>query len=291
MTSDKLILGTVQFGLDYGINNGLGKPSDEEIKGILDFAFENGIDFLDTAEAYGDSQERIGQYHSKSENKFKIITKYSSATDSLSSDIRIRINENMAKLKVDNLYSYMFHSFNDFKSHFHEFRDELISLKNDKLIEKLGVSVYTNEELEEVLEHEEIDLIQIPYNLFDNNNLRGEVLSKAKKNKIEIHTRSAFLQGLFFTGKDNLRENLQPLKAPLDLVETLSEQNNISISDLALHYACSNQLINKVLIGVDSLNQLKENVNSVRKEIDQNVFKEINKIEIGAKELLNPSNW
>ena len=76
MNSNKLILGTVQFGLDYGINNKQGQVSERSIKEILDLAFENGINILDTAEGYGDSQERIGNYHKNSSNIFNIVTKF-----------------------------------------------------------------------------------------------------------------------------------------------------------------------------------------------------------------------
>lgn len=291
MSRNKLILGTVQFGLDYGINNTKGKPSDKTIKKILDLAYKNGIEYLDTAEAYGNSQERIGFYHKNSLNKFKIITKFSSSITKLSDDIETRILENLKSLDVDSLYCYMFHSFNDFKLFFMKYKEKLILLRNKGILNKIGVSVYTNEELEKVLDFEEINLIQIPFNLFDNSNLRGDVLRRAQKKGVEIHTRSVFLQGLFFKGKDNLQGNLKDLKLPLERVENLSEKNNILISDIALNYAYTNNSIDKVLIGVDNEKQLSMNIESIKKRIDENVFTEINNIKIYKKELLNPSNW
>lgn len=291
LNCNKLILGTVQFGLDYGINNTKGKPSDAIVKEILDLAYKNGIEYLDTAEVYGDSQKRIGLYHKESLNKFKIITKFSSSVIKLSDDIKTRVLQNLKILQVDNLYCYMFHSFKDFDVYFEKYKEDLISLKKQKILEKIGVSIYTNEELEKVLKFENIDLIQMPFNLFDNSSLRGDIMIRAKEKGIEIHTRSVFLQGLFFKGKENLKENLVGLKLPLEKIEELSEKNNVSISDLALNYACQNNNIDKVLIGVDNANQLSENMHSVNKLIDKNVFTEINNIEIHKKELLNPSNW
>lgn len=291
MRCSKLILGTVQFGLHYGINNLKGKPSDNSIKKILDLAYKNGIEYLDTAEAYGDSQEKIGLYHKNSSNKFKIITKFSSAITKLSDDIETRVLENLKTLDVDSLYCYMFHSFSDFDLFFDKFKSNLISLKNKGILTKIGVSIYTNEELEKVLNFDNIDLIQLPFNLFDNDNLRGDVMRRAKEKGIEIHTRSVFLQGLFFKGKDNLKGNLKDLKLPLEKVENLSKNNNILISDLALNYALRNEAVDKVLIGVDNANQLKNNIDSVNKLIDENIFTEINNLEIKKKELLNPSNW
>ena len=125
----KLILGTVQFGINYGINNKIGKPSSNEIKEILDFAFERNINILDTAEAYGSSQERIGGYIKQSNNKFEIITKYSRYRNDLPSNIVDRVKKNLEILNVEKLYCYMFHNFNDYTSFFNLFKDDLSKWK------------------------------------------------------------------------------------------------------------------------------------------------------------------
>ena len=289
MICNKLILGTVQFGLNYGINNAKGKPTDSEVKKILDLAYKNGIRYLDTAEAYGNAQERIGSYHEGSLNKFNVITKFSSSIDSLSNDIERRIIENIDILKIDSLYCYMFHSFNDFKLFFKEFREGLVLLKKNKKIKKIGVSVYTNKELESVLEYDDIDLIQLPFNLFDNHKLRSEVVLKARKKGIEIHTRSVFLQGLFFKNHKELKGNLKYLKSPLQELHNVS--SNYNINDLAINYVYNKKYIDKVLIGVDNADQLKLNIDSLNKTIGEKVFLKIESIKIKYKELLNPSNW
>ena len=114
----KIILGTVQFGLDYGINNKIGKPDNNEVKSILDYAFDNKINFLDTAEAYGNSHERIGEYHANSNNKFKVITKFSSSRLDLPKNISQRINHHLKILNIDSIYCYMFHNYDDFNKYF-----------------------------------------------------------------------------------------------------------------------------------------------------------------------------
>ena len=188
----KTILGTVQFGLDYGVNNVEGKPSVETVKKILDIGYSKGIGILDTAEAYGDSQEIIGRYHKQADNKFKIITKFSAFRKDLPDKIIERVESNIKTLNIDTLYCYMYHSFLDFITFYERDICGIRELKITGLIRKLGVSVYTNEELEKVLEFKEVDIIQLPFNLFDNNNLRGKIMMKAKSNGIEIHTRSTF---------------------------------------------------------------------------------------------------
>ena len=107
MITDKLILGTVQFGLDYGINNKLGKVPDQEVREILDQAYQRGVRILDTAEAYGDSQERIGMYHRSSSNRFEIVTKFQSARElDISFSIKKRVLRDIETLGVEKSVSY-----------------------------------------------------------------------------------------------------------------------------------------------------------------------------------------
>jgi len=285
----KLILGTVQFGLNYGINNLRGKPNSNEIKKILDFAFKNEIDILDTAEVYGESQERIGEYHKISDNKFKIITKYGNLRNDLPTNIIDRVTNNLTILNVNNLYCYMFHNFNDYKSLFSLFRKDLLSLKRNGLIKKLGVSLHSNDEIIEVLRNDEIDLVQLPFNLLDNCNKREEILKKAKKKGVEIHTRSVFLQGLFFKDSDKLKGNLLELKEDLNKIKGLVSKEDMN--DLALNYTYSKKYIDYVLLGVDSVDQLKDNIHCINNNTTKSINSEVDKIIVKNSFILNPSNW
>ena len=254
--NSKLILGTVQFGLNYGINNIVGKPSKKNIKSILDSAYNNGIQLLDTAEAYGDSQNKIGEYHNNSTNKFNVITKFSSNAEGFSLNIIERVHNNLKILDVDKLYCYMFHSFDDFENHFENYRKELRLLKKNGIIDNIGVSVYTNNELESVLKFDEISLVQLPFNLLDNDNKRGDILKKAKVKGIEIHTRSVFLQGLFFKKISELGDKIKPLEPYLRSLNDLCDKD-YKINDLALNYVCNKKNIDRVLIGVDNVFSVK----------------------------------
>lgn len=287
---NKIILGTVQFGLNYGINNHVGKPSDEDMKSILDFAYSQGVGFLDTAEAYGDSQQRIGNYHEEAKHKFNLITKYSFKID-LPESIGKRVEHNLTTLNVDRLYSYMFHSFDEYKECYPAFRKDLNSIRKAGVIQKLGVSVYTNEEALQVLEDDSIQLIQLPFNLLDNLSKRESVLRNAKERGVEIHTRSAFLQGLFFKELAQISHNQQSLKPYLEYIMQLIKGNNISIQDLSLNYVLEQDLICKVLIGVDNLRQLQQNIGSTNKGLAENIVQAIDRIDVKEIDLLNPSNW
>jgi aryl-alcohol dehydrogenase-like predicted oxidoreductase len=281
--SDKLILGTVQFGLNYGINNAQGKPEKENVFQILSYAYESGIRYLDTAELYGNAHDLIGEFHKLNPaKKFEIITKFPHEFDNSLDD---KINTYLDQLSVNHLHAILFHSFDSYVKHRSELNGKI------KMVFKIGVSVYTNAQMEEVMNDANIDIIQLPFNLFDNIHLRGELIKRAKeKNKI-IHTRSAFLQGLFFMKKDNSNKIRVKLEKELDLISQMSLKYSISIGSLALNYCLRQPQIDGVLIGVDSLAQLKENIEYAETNISDEYMKEINTIKIDEIELLNPSLW
>ena len=286
----KLILGTVQFGLNYGINNNTGIISEKNIKKILDYAFNNGIKLLDTAEAYGLSQKRIGEYHKQSSNKFSVITKFNSTVEYLSLDIIERVQSNLKILNVNKLYCYMFHSFKEFDKYFDTHRKDLLQLKKDGIITQIGVSIYTNDEFEKVLKFDEITLVQLPFNLLDNDNKRKNIIKKAKGKGIEIHTRSVFLQGLFFKNSNKLPNKIKALSSYLNNLHDLCDED-YNINDLALNYVCNKKKIDKVLIGVDHILHLKLNLNSEKKRIKNKLIMKIENINVKEISLLNPSNW
>jgi aryl-alcohol dehydrogenase-like predicted oxidoreductase len=285
--SDKLILGTVQFGLKYGINNSLGKPEKKSVFDILSYAYENGIKYLDTAELYGNAHELIGEFHKLyPTKKFNIITKF---PHNFEDRLDHKINSYLNQLDIDYLEAILFHSYDSYINHKSQLTD-LVKLKS-KSVKYIGVSVYTNEQMNEVIDDINIDIIQIPFNLFDNLNIRGELIIKAKsKNKI-IHTRSAFLQGLFFMKKDNPNAIRVKLEKELDFIEDISIKSSIPIGSIALNYCLMQNFIDGVLIGVDSLDQLKENIDFAENKIPNQCFDEINQIRINNIELLNPSMW
>jgi aryl-alcohol dehydrogenase-like predicted oxidoreductase len=284
---NKLILGTVQFGLEYGINNINGKPDKETVFEILSYAYNNGIKYLDTAELYGDAHSLIGEFHkSNPTQKFNIITKF---PHEFEDSVEKKINTYLIQLNIDQVHAILFHSFDSYLKHKDQLKD-IVQLK-DKGVKYIGVSVYTNEQMDEVIDDLNIEIIQIPFNLFDNLNQRGELLKKAKeKNKI-IHTRSAFLQGLFFMEKNNPNIIRTKLEKELDIISEISLKASISIGSIALNYCLLQNNIDGVLIGVDSLLQLKENIAFSETKISDQYIKEIEKINIQNVDILNPSLW
>ena len=284
----KLILGTVQMGIAYGINNTTGKVSMEDSHDILSYAFDNDIRILDSAEAYGNAHEVIGSFHKKNPKKtFEVITKLPHQLDAA---INAKVNKYLEELKVSQLHALLFHSFGSYKANRDNF-SVLTDLKASGKIKSIGVSVYTNEEIEAVLLNDEVEIIQLPFNLFDNSSLRGEILEKAKAKGKTIHTRSALLQGLFFKDINSENNTVQALKKELLQVSNITKTSKSSIAELALNYCLQQSTIDNVLIGVDSKAQLMDNIKALKRSMKPETIQDINTINVKDINLLNPSLW
>lgn len=288
MVENKLILGTVQFGLKYGINNTSGKPGQEEVNKILLKAYEAGVRCLDTAEAYGDAHDVIGRFHTAyPEIDFNIITKLPHIIDNR---FEKKINEYLEQLSVIKLKGILFHSYKTYKDHPSAI-ETLNKYKAEGKVESIGVSIYTNEQMEDVMADDDIDIIQLPFNLFDNINLRGEIIREAKKRGKTIHSRSAFLQGLFFASLNDDRAIVKALLDELRYINEFSKSNKISLQKLALNYCLQQSDIDQVLIGVDNFDQLNRNLMDADCSLSENDINNINKILVKDINLLNPSLW
>jgi aryl-alcohol dehydrogenase-like predicted oxidoreductase len=285
----KLILGTVQMGLDYGINNKIGKISLQESHQILLKAHSSGITTLDTAEAYGNAHKVIGEFHKNNPNHiFNIVTKVPHSIEADS--IENKINQYIEDLEVKSLDVLMFHSFDSFKNNLDSV-ENLLELKSKGLIKHLGVSLYTNEQMEYLLDKDYISVVQLPFNLLDNYSLRGELINQLKNKGKIIHTRSAFLQGLFFKNVKDENSIVQQLQTELELLQHIILKSNCTMEELALSYCLHQADIDNLIIGVDSINHLESNINASTYAIKEEVVDKINSIKIENVNLLNPSLW
>ncbi|MFH1798393.1 MAG: aldo/keto reductase [Candidatus Omnitrophota bacterium] len=248
----KICLGTVQFGMDYGIANKTGKVSKEEVFKILDFAKTNGIETLDTAHAYGVSEKVLGEFIKDRGAAFDIVSKISD---------KGQLRESLSLLGAENIHGCLIHNFKDHTENTDLWKT-IENAKKDLFVKKIGFSLYKTQELETVLEQNlKFDIIQVPYSIFDR---RFEPYFRPLKDRgVEIHTRSAFLQGLFFMNPGTLPEKVMGAKKHLEMLRKLAKENNISISSLCLNFVLDNPCIDKVVIGVDSLSQLKQNIHEI----------------------------
>lgn len=285
---EKIVLGTAQFGLNYGISNKSGKPSQSHVFEILNLAYEAGIRVLDTADAYGDALNVIGAYHKSCSKRFLVNTKFTKSNERVGS----QLSNALSILNIEKVNTYFFHRFQDFIE-FPELSDELVDLKKRYLINKIGLSVYGNDQLEIAIKAKNIDVIQVPFNLLDNQAQKGMLLRSANSNNKEIQARSIFLQGLFFMDLVALPKKLKVLRPYLNQIRNISKGYQVSIEELALKYVVNQDYIESVVIGVDSCLQLEDNIRYLVKThtLPAQVEHELNQIVVNDESILNPTNW
>ncbi len=280
-TLNKLAIGTVQFGLNYGVTNHGGQVAIDEVKNILNFAKSNGIDTLDTASGYGNSEQTLGKI---GVNDYRIVTK----TISLKRGVNKVINgfyqslENISQEAVDGLLIHDINEVND--KEFSSLFKELNELKQQGLVNKIGFSTYTPGQVDFLLKNFDFDLIQLPLNIFDIRLINGGQLKLLKGKGIEIHTRSVFLQGILLDF-NNLPGYFLTWQDQFDEYQEMVKNSGMSLLEYALNFALDIPEIDRVLVGVNSGLQLEEIVQSVKK---QGSFKAY---PINDVNLLNPSLW
>ena len=281
----KIVLGTVQFGTNYGINNTTGQVTKDEVAIILRIASENGINTLDTSSAYGTSEQVLGEALKQTGSHFNIVSKYPKREIG----VRETFIKSISNLGVNSLYGYLEHHFEFYQEHPETF-DEMQKLKDEGYIQKIGFSLYNPQQLQYLYDHNvQFDIVQFPYNIFDRQ--FEPYMEKLCKDFVEIHTRSAFLQGLFFKDTSTLPEKLVPLKGYLDKLHQYCEKHNLAVENLALSYVLHNTYVQGALIGVDNHHQLESNLNVAAIKLSNEDIEFIQSIDIKEKELLNPVNW
>lgn len=275
-----IAIGTAQFGLDYGISNAIGKTTSSEVKKILQYAEEVGIDCLDTAREYGDCEKIIGETITPNQN-FKIVTKVSK-----DANVDKDFNESLHMLSLKSLYGVLIHNTGVlFSNNGKEIFEKLEEKKASGFIEKIGVSVYTPEETRSILNRFDIDIIQFPSSLLDQRFVSSGVIEELKEKNIEIHIRSIFLQGLYFMSS-SMPTFFDPIKDKILKIDKASYDLGVSKVKLIIDYAKSLE-VDKIIIGVNCLEQLKETVGEYNKQdidIDFKQFSSDNKI-------IDPRAW
>ena len=279
-------MGTVQLGLPYGINNKVGKPDEVVAHQILDKAASERIHLLDSAEAYGEALGVIGAYLKQHKSApFDLVSKFIGDDEPLES----KVDRTLSLTGKSNLYAYLFHRFSDYQST--KYRRQLLSLKASGKVQRIGISVYSAEELATSIYDPEIAVIQIPLNPFDASPHKSDLLAEAKALGKEIHVRSVFLQGLLFKQADDLTGNLKGFSGPLRQLGKIAEIYNLSIREICLNFALHQNTIDYVIIGVETVEQLEQNISSVLEHFPASLFTDLRSLPNVGEPLLNPSSW
>lgn len=275
----KIAIGTVQFGLDYGISNETGKTSREEGLKILDQAYSNGITTVDTAYQYGNSEEVLGALNV---SKFQVVSKFPGLKDELT--VRNFLERSLENLNLSSVQGYLAHSAQSILDH-PEVWLELQQLKAEGLVSKIGVSLYAPDELDQLAQLSiHPDLIQVPYNIFDT---RFESLfPQLESQGVEIHTRSTFMQGLFFMNPDELNPFFSEIVSDVKDLQKVFTTNK-ALSSALLTFALDNPYISKVVIGINTAEQLTEILDG----LNENKEKIENRFMVKDENILLPYKW
>ena len=291
MNSTKIGVGAVQFGLDYGISNSDGITPIEEVRKILTFAKEQRLRVIDTAASYGISEEVLGKTFPQ-ENDFDIVTKTprfegldATSWAELLEQTFLRSLKNM---HCSHLYGLLIHNADDLLGDEGELLiRKMKELKEKGVVTKIGVSVYSSEQIDRVLDRFNIDLIQLPINVLDQRLLMSGHLAKLKKEGIEVHARSAFLQGLLLMNPKSLSPYFDSVKPHLIYYHECLLQKGLTPVQAALSFVTGLDEVDVVICGVNNHLQLEDICGGLI-NLHQDKFSDF---AIQDENILNPSKW
>lgn len=284
----KLALGTAQFGLDYGIANQQGQIPSVEVKNILAKAKSGGLDTLDTAISYGNSEACLGEV---GVSDWKVISKLPAIPDECGDIfewVSDSVNDSLQRLNVNNLYGLLLHRPQQLlELNGEELFNALEKVKKSGLIQKIGVSIYDPSELDELCSRFPIDIVQAPFNIIDRRMIDSGWMVHLNEKKIELHIRSVFLQGLLLMDSESRPRNFDRWSSLWDKYDAWLEQSNLTSLQACLRYVLSFPEIDKIVIGVDSQNHLEEILKASKGAIPPLS----DSFGVDDMQLLNPACW
>jgi len=286
--AEALVLGTVQFGLPYGIANASGKPDNGQVRAILDQAYDAGIRVLDTAAAYGESEAVLGACGT---GRWDVITKVPSLQGVDDTDVADRAKDSFLRsldlLKTNHLYAVLAHDQRDMAGERgRRVRDALQPFVADGVIGKLGASIYGPSDLESL---EASGIVQAPFNVLDQRMASSVATSLLRTNSTELHVRSAFLQGLLLMERQKRPARFARWAADLERYDSMVAASGLSPAAFCLGFVLQKPEVACAVVGVDSARQLAELVAAL--EQVQGTVIEAQSLSVDDPGLIDPRMW
>ena len=288
MHKSRIALGTAQFGLPYGVANRREQVGRADLTAILARAQAAGMDTLDTAMAYGDSEQRLGE---SGVGQWRVITKLPelpvSCTD-VAAWVRTSVQGSLAKLRLVRLGAVLLHRpLQLLGPQGPALQAALLALKDEGLVEKVGISIYGPADLDTLWHRFRPELVQAPLNVLDRRLLTSGWMARMHAAGTEIHVRSVFLQGLLLmdaASRPAMFSRWQPL---WDQWTRWLGEASVSPLHACLGLALSRPEVSRVIVGVDSLEQLEEILAAT---LDTNLVPP-SELACADADLLDPSRW
>ena len=297
----KLSLGTAQLGFDYGIANVSGKPNLDKSFEILETAINAGINCFDTALSYGDSEEIIGSFVGDiSDGDSPIIcTKlkidFDDDTDSVEiyQQVKKNVEGSMRRLQINKIPILLLHSASNMTDNGGLILQSLTRLKDEGMVEKIGVSVYSPKEVTKAIDLGVFDAIQIPINIFDHRLIKSGLLADLRQHGFIVFARSIFLQGLFFLDPETLPENLKLAREPITTLRKIAQKHKIDIAEMAVAFVRDLAEISSLVIGAETSAQVLSNCDLIEcPKLSDELKDEILDVFSNLPEkIINPSLW
>jgi aryl-alcohol dehydrogenase-like predicted oxidoreductase len=256
----RLAIGTAQFGSAYGITNRTGQVSETEAAAILDVAAANGIDTIDTARLYGESEEVIGRVPASA--NFRIVTKTPKLTRARADEeavdqLRAGFAASLKALQRRRVYGLLVHDAGDLLGAVGpDLWCAMQELKAAGLVEKIGVSVYDGEQIDRICDRFPVEIVQVPFNALDRRLADAGQLQRLSSAGIEIHARSLFLQGLLLAPRQEIPERFAPVRAAVERLDAAFSLLGMSRLEGMLAIALAHAEIARFVVGVTSVDEL-----------------------------------
>ncbi len=284
----KLALGTVQFGLEYGVANASGRVTAQEARAILQSAESYGMDTLDTAIAYGESEAVLGQLGIEG---WKTVTKLPEVPvkcPDVTLWVHDQIQQSMTRLRVTQLHGVLLHRPGQLLERVGpDLYAVLQDIKAQGMTRKIGISVYGPAELERLIDVYAVDLVQAPLNILDRGLVESGWASRLHNGGIEVHTRSAFLQGLLLMQPSQRPAKFNRWADVWGVWDKWLAHTGLTPLQACLRYVSNLSEIDRVVVGVDAACQLEQIVEAA--EGDLTSYPEFGLL--SDMRLINPSTW
>ncbi len=284
----RLALGTVQFGLNYGVANRSGQVSRSTAKAMLALALDGGVNMLDTAVAYGESEACLGEVGT---DGFKVVSKLPAVPEvcpDVDAWVQAQITMSLARLGVKGLYGLLLHRPDQLlAANGMALYMALLRLKEAGTVQKIGISIYAPDQLAGLASRFHFDIVQAPLNLVDRRLHASGWLQKLKDADVEVHTRSAFLQGLLLMPRAGIPEQFARWTVLWRNWHEWLEAHGADAVKACLAYPLSLPEVDRVVVGADSLSQLAQIIDAARAPCPDS----LPDLRCGDQELINPALW
>lgn len=258
----RLAIGTAQFGIDYGVSNKLGQVKKTDAKKILKLALENNINYIDTAISYGNSETVLGEIGISGWNCISKLQPIPQNVYDIDKWVTTQVTNSLKRLKLESLHALLLHKPQDIlgqkgKSLLHTLKN----LKTRGLIKNIGYSIYSPNDLDSLVKVFWPDIVQTPYNVFDQRMVLSKWLDKLVSSGTKVHARSIFLQGLLLMQEKNRPNYFNKWRLKLSEWDNSVKNLDLQPAAAAINFALSDTRFEKVVIGVNSTAELRELVN------------------------------